>query len=81
MLLGRRVEEPVSMERKRYAFLPGTFLWRGRRYDVHAVERCWTMARGSGEKRVERRYFRVRCDDRVVELYHDLLGNTWSVKA
>lgn len=77
----RRKHEPVRMESKRYAFLPDAFVWRGCRHVVRAVERCWTQAHGSGRRRVERRCFRVRCDGGVFELYHDLVGDTWCVRA
>ncbi len=77
-MIGRR-EEPVRLERKRYGFLPAAFTWRGRSYDVQQVERCWTTARGAGARRIERRYYRVRCEHGTVELYHDLLANTWGV--
>ncbi len=76
-----RIEEPILMERQRYAFLPEAFVWRGRRFDVRRVERCWTQARGSGDGRIERRYFRVRCDYGTFDVYHDLLANAWCVRA
>lgn len=34
--------EAIRMEAKRFGYFPQTFVWRGKRYDVHAVERCWT---------------------------------------
>jgi hypothetical protein len=71
--------EPVHMERRRHAFLPDAFVWRGHRYDVRCVERSWTLARSSGNRRIERRYFRVRCDQGCFDLYHDLLANTWCI--
>ena len=77
--MGRRRDEPIHLEGKWYGYLPGTFVWRGRRCQVYEVERCWTVARGSGARRVERRYFRVRCDLGRLDLYHDLLANTWGV--
>ncbi len=76
----RRIrEEPVRIERKRYAFLPEAFTWRGQRYDVHQVLRCWTTAEGKGPHRRERRYFRLRCDRGTVDLYHDLIADVWGV--
>ncbi len=74
-------EEPVRLEGKRYGFLPAAFRWRGQRYHVQRVERSWTLARGAGTGRLERRYFRVRCDYGTFELYHDLLANTWGIRA
>ena len=74
-------EEPVRVERKRFAFLPGVFVWRGRRYAVHQVVRCWTLAKGKGTRRLERRYYRLRCERGTLDLYHDLIANTWGVSA
>jgi hypothetical protein len=71
--------DPVLMERQRYAFLPQVFVWRGQRYDVRQVERCWARARGAGEQRQEQRFFRVRCDRGVFDLRHDLRANVWSM--
>jgi len=79
--MSRGKDEPVRIEQKRYGFLPNAFVWRGRRYDVRQVERYWTLARGARSRRVERRYFRVRHDQGTLELYHDLLANTWWVSA
>jgi len=74
-----RRAEPVHVERKRFGFSPEVFVWHGRRYAVRRVERCWTEARGTGAKRVERRYFRVRCDQGTLDLCHDLTANLWRV--
>ena len=74
-------DEPVRIERKRYAVWPEVLIWRGRRIHAQQVERCWTVARGSGERRRERRYFRLRCDDGTVTIYHDVLGDLWWVDA
>ncbi len=71
--------EAVRIERKRFGFSPEVFVWRGRRYAVRRVERCWTEAHGRGAKRVERRYFRVLCDHGTVQLCHDLTANIWRV--
>jgi len=69
--------EAVAVEHKLFGFLPQVFVWRGDRYDVRRVERCWTVARGSGPNRLERRYFRLHCDRGVFEIYHDLVANAW----
>jgi len=56
------------MRERRHGYFPKTFVWRGQRYDVYAVERCWTVSRPplfpphwGGGKGVERHCFRVRC--------------------
>ncbi len=74
-------DEPVRLEAKRFGFLPAAFCWRGHRYDVWKVERTWILAQGRGSRRLERRYFRVHCERGVFELYHDLLANTWGIRA
>ena len=86
-----RGDEKIKMERKRFGYFPQRFTWRGRVYDVHTVERCWTVSRRRLGNRVERLCFRVRCatrdgrgsrsrgavSDRVFTLYQDLNTNTW----
>ena len=49
------------MRERRYGYFPKAFIWRGHRYDVYAVERCWTVSRRRRGGRVERHCFRVRC--------------------
>ena len=70
--------QSIRMENKRFGYFPQTFTWRGRRYEVHAVERCWTIS-----KRwvwdVERHCFRVRCAEGTFELYQDVRRNTWHI--
>jgi len=56
-----RGAEPIEMRERRYGYFPQTFIWRGCRYDVYAVERCWTVSRRGRSGRVERHCFRVRC--------------------
>ncbi len=72
-----QVSETVRVERKRFGFSPEVFTWHGHRYDVRHIERCWTEAHGSGQRRVERRYFRVRCDRGTFQLCHDLVADIW----
>jgi hypothetical protein len=77
--MGVQRAEAVRVERKRFGFSPEVFVWRGQRYDVRRVERCWTESRGAGPRRVERRYFRVRCDRGTFKLCHDLVANIWRI--
>ena len=75
----RRVQgEKIKMESKRFGYFPQAFTWRGRRYNVHAVERCWTISR-RWLWEVERHCFRVRCAEGDFELYQDVKKNTWHV--
>jgi hypothetical protein len=50
--------ENIEMLARRYNYFPANFRWRGRRFAVLAVEKCWT---GAGQP--ARRLFRVRCAD------------------
>lgn len=70
--------EAIRMEAKRFGYFPQTFVWRGKRYDVHAVERCWTVSRRWAWD-VERHCFRVRCAEGTFELFQDAKRNTWHV--
>lgn len=56
MAIGK--SETIEMLTRRYGYFPASFRWRGRRFAVLAVEKCWTQA---GQP--TRRLFRVRCTD------------------
>ena len=71
--------EAIEMQAKRFGYFPRTFLWRGCRYDVHAVERCWTTGTRQRGGRVQRHHFRVRCVEGAFELFRDLVHNTWHI--
>ena len=83
------------MRERRHGYFPKAFIWRGQRYDVYAVERCWTVSRPpffplqwGGWKGGERHCFRVRCSfgsaqDRhegTFEVYQDVRHNTWHLQ-
>jgi len=84
----RRGAEPIEMRERRHGYFPKAFVWHGQRYDVHAVERCWTISRRGRGGRVERHCFRVRCSfgsiqDRregTFEVYQDVRHNTWHLQ-
>lgn len=75
----RRRVESIEMRKRRHGYFPKVFVWRGKRYDVQAVERCWTVSRRSLGNRVERHCFRVRCSEGTFELYQDARHNTWHI--
>ncbi|MFO7742520.1 MAG: hypothetical protein R6X31_09425 [Anaerolineae bacterium] len=85
-LLGGR--EAIEMLQRRHGYFPKLFVWRHRRYDVCAVERCWTVSRPGLRGSVERYVFRVRArsrsDDspieRTLEIYQDVSDNRWFVR-
>jgi hypothetical protein len=70
--------ETIRMVSKRFGYFPQAFTWRGRHYNVHAVERCWTVSR-RWLWEVERHCFRVRCAEGTFELYQDVKKNTWHI--
>ena len=74
----RSGSEPIDMRERRHGYFPKLFVWRGHRYHVHAVERCWTVARRGG--RVDRHCFRVRCREGTFELYQNVRHNTWHMQ-
>ena len=75
----RRIgSESIEMRERRHGYFPKVFVWRGHRYNVHAVERCWTIARQGG--RVDRHCFRVRCREGTFELYQNVRHNTWHMQ-
>ncbi len=75
----------IEMVERRHGYFPQVFVWRGRRYDVHAVERCWTVARRGLWRRVERTCFRVRARSRwghgrangTYDVYQDGRDGSW----
>jgi hypothetical protein len=81
----RRGAEPIDMRERRHGYFPKAFVWRGHRYDVYAVERCWTVSRRGS--RVEHHCFRVRCSfgpaqnrrEGTFEVYQNVRHNTWHV--
>ena len=77
---GRRRAEPIEMRKRRHGYFPKLFVWRGKQYDVHAVERCWTVSRRNMGNKVERHCFRVRCREGTFEVYQDVRHNTWHMQ-
>lgn len=81
-------DEPIEMEELRHSYFPLVFTWRGRRYDVYAVERCWTISRRGLGGKVERYCFRIRAQPRsgdahaeeTFEIYQDVQHNTWHMQ-
>jgi hypothetical protein len=75
-----RRSESIDMRERRHGYFPKLFVWRGHRYSVNAVERCWTVSRRGGGNKVERHCFRVRCPEGTFEVYQDVRYNTWHLQ-
>jgi hypothetical protein len=73
-------DDAVEMLSRRHGYFPLAFRWRGQRFKVEAVERCWTVNRRTRRGRVERRFFQVRCAGGNFELYRDLVSGTWHLR-
>lgn len=76
----RRGAEPIDVRERKHGYFPKTFIWRGHRYHIYAVERCWTVSRRSRGGQVEQHRFRVRCREGTFELYQDVRHNTWHMQ-
>jgi hypothetical protein len=87
-LLVLKGDDVIHMLERRHGYFPKVFAWRGRRYDVYAVERCWTVTRRGLRGKVERYCFRVRARSRAgrrnadgtFEIYQDLQNCTWHMQ-
>jgi hypothetical protein len=91
-----RGDEKIYMHKKRHGYFPQQFTWRGRRYDVCAVERSWSVSRKRLGNKVERHCFRVRCAatngrnggsrsnravlEGIFDLYQDLRTDKWHLE-
>jgi hypothetical protein len=83
-----RGDDVIDMLERRHGYFPKVFAWRGCRYDVYAVERCWTIARRGLRGEIERHCFRVRArsrsggsrGDETFEIYQDLRNSTWHMR-
>ncbi len=67
--------ERVELLARRHGYFPASFRWRGRRFDVIAVERVWSE-RGPHRRRM----FRVRSAAGHFLLEHTLAGDDWRVR-
>ena len=66
--------EPVQLVAKTHGYFPASFRWRGRRFDVVAVEKCWTVSSPA-----VRRLFRVRCQAGWFILQQAVADDHWQV--
>jgi hypothetical protein len=75
----KRSGEAIRMQAKRFGYFPRTFVWRGREYNVEAVERCWTTGSRRNGGQMQRHYFQVRCPEGKFDLYQVIAHNTWHI--
>lgn len=65
----------IELLARAHGYFPAAFRWRGRRFEVVSVEKCWTVQRP-----VAQRLFRVRCAAGSFLLAQTVAGDTWQVK-
>jgi hypothetical protein len=75
----RFFDETIVMVERRFAYFPRTFQWRGRRFRVTSVARCWTRSR-RGWQGPGRHYFQVCCAEGAFELYQDTRTAVWRLR-
>jgi hypothetical protein len=73
-------DEAIEVVQRRYRYFPQVFGWRGKRYEVEAVERCWIVSRLGWRGRVDRHFFLVRCSVGAFELYQDVRSGLWYLR-
>jgi hypothetical protein len=72
-------DEAVQIVHQRHRYFPRVFRWRGQRFEVESVVRSWTVLR-RGRRRLERRFFHVRCPSGEFELFQDIKLGTWHLR-
>ena len=70
-----RSTDSMDLLARTHDYFPASFRWRGQRFDVIRVERCWTMQRP-----MLHRVFRVRCQAGSFELEQTISGDSWRVR-
>lgn len=66
--------ERINLLARSHSYFPAAFRWRGRRFDIIAVQKCWMVRRP-----VVRRMFRVRCAAGSFLLEQSVADDTWQV--
>ena len=66
--------ERIDLLARSHGYFPSAFRWRGRRFDVTAVEKCWTVQRPA-----VRRMFRVHCAAGSFVLEQSVTSDAWRV--
>ncbi len=69
--------ESIEMFDQRFGYQPVRFFWRGRTYQVYAIDRVWE--RPPRRHQNARRYFTVRCrNGGRYTIFQDLRVGVWS---
>lgn len=64
--------EKVNMLEYRFDTFPASFSWRGRIYQIEAVNECKTQPQAY--------HYWVRCEGQMLHLIHSLPSNRWALQ-
>jgi hypothetical protein len=73
-------DEAIDVMQHRGRYFPAVFRWRGRCYQVDAIERSWVVPALRWWRRHDRRFFHARCGEGSFDLYQDLQAGTWHLR-
>lgn len=73
-------DEAVQLLQQRHGYFPRIFRWRGQRFEVESVIRCWTRVGRRHGLSIERRFFHLRCTAGEFEIYQDIVVGTWHLR-
>ena len=76
-----RKHEPIQLTARRHNYFPQRFMWRGKNYDVTAVQEVWTKMQRGGTRRSACHYFRVKCREGTFDIFQDTTLNAWYLAA
>lgn len=65
---------PIDLLARSHSYFPAAFRWRGRRFDIIAVQKCWMVRQPAA-----RRLFQVRCAAGSFLLEQSIADDSWSV--
>jgi len=76
-----RRHEPILLTARRHNYFPQRFMWRGKNYNVTAVQEVWTKMQRRGTRRSACHYFRVKCREGTFDIFQDTTLNAWYLAA
>ena len=76
-----RRHKPIQLTARRHNYFPQRFMWRGKNYDVTAVQEVWTKMQRRGTRRSACHYFRVKCREGTFDIFQDTTLNAWYLAA
>ncbi|MBI4770900.1 MAG: hypothetical protein HY784_10960 [Chloroflexi bacterium] len=75
-----RIGEPITVTSKQHGYFPKSFVWRGVRHAIQAVEACNTTTRRHWLGAARSYVFRVRTAEATYELSQNVKRDTWRLE-